>query len=320
MTVRGENTRDDDATNRGLGTGPDSILGGGRGPILDSPLYISADAAADSGDLWADVDADDLFDNAVWRELDLLGREEGDCGSQGGHCELFEPPDIDFSKSGGRRGGIVAELREELETTAEKAAYDLLVSNIELIFKKNVSPHIREKSLFWVFGDRGNVDNQRLRSPGYASFHDCVLALGAREIVIWTRIFFEMYLRWQCLPDAMPFDVVQIPDWLESEIAYGVGFPGIQAARYAWAWPGVPGSVLIDIPGVTVELLSKMVLKGYMVHKSPNFFFTGRNPHRLKQRVIWRDDFKKNERRALMNKSQVWEGRLLTWQALWPPK
>lgn len=323
MTVRGGETSEHSADDRRHRAGAGTVLGGGGRSDVDRSMDYSPDETADLGDLWEVVDSNDLFDREIWGELELLDREEDPACSQSVDNQYREPPDVDFSRFGGRRGGLVRELCSDLETAIERQAFKLLTDRISLIFKKSTPASEREKSLYWVFGagdDHDTDANHRLRSPGYASFHDCMLALGARDYVIWTRIHFEMYLSWRLLTEPMAFDVVLLPDWLESEIAYSAGFPGISAARFAWCWPGVPEDRLTALPGVTVEILAKMESKGFMAHKSINWFFIGRNPRRLKQRVIWRDDTIRNERRALMNKNQIWEGRLLTWQALWPPQ
>ena len=177
------------------------------------------------------------------------------------------------------------------------------------------------KVMAWLFGTGEDfIDNAGLRLPGSITFRDCRALLGAREVVLRTRMMYQFYLDWLVLNSPFPFHVVDLPEVLESELFFAGGLQAVEAGRVAWNWPGVTTDQIISRSRITIDRLVNLESSGLLGWKGDNWYCIGRNPKKLpnSSKIKWRDDTLRNEKRALSNRREIWEGRRLTWAALWP--
>lgn len=159
---------------------------------------------------------------------------------------------------------------------AEEAfAVGLLFKHIRNVYTQNATDVNRRRAIEWVFvGKHGKSE---------VDFSTCCQVLGVRELVLRTRLNYELYLRWVVFPD-FPYLALPMPDELKSEIIMTCGFEGANIARHAWYHPGLDEAEifhreLMNYSEQTIrDVLAELQQKGYISRRVSNVYCTGRNP------------------------------------------
>lgn len=159
----------------------------------------------------------------------------------------------------------------------------------------------RKKAIKWIFCST----DDSMEENSFLSLRDVLDVFGARHYIIQTRVVFELYKKSIPLQAPLPFLADPIPDVIESEIYFSVGFKNaenaIAIAKTAWMWPGMRLDFLLaestkywkpngeEFP----DVLESLVQKGYIGIAGGFAYAICRNPLLYKNQtyVSWSSRF-----------------------------
>lgn len=148
----------------------------------------------------------------------------------------------------------------------------------------------RRRALDWIF-EPGRPDEKGLE------FEPVCVALGARPIVLRTRVQMQLWRAGVVIDEPLSPFSVGLPDYFVSEIQALIGYGLVpELARAIWSWPSIPAHVLrSQFESVPIEAFSgalkELDANGFIAAAHLCFYFVGRNPETMPTALLRRFSF-----------------------------
>lgn len=177
----------------------------------------------------------------------------------------------------------VPEVTEEDYEGEQLIAFTHLRKIIRSACNINTKWKERRKAIAWCFipGDQ---------TAAVIDFNTACLALGARPYVIQARLQHQFFAANIPLPEPLPFMACPLPEAFAGEVLMAAWENGLRFCREIWRWPGIRADIMAKL--MTDEMpfeefrtaADKLEKSGHIGLRFGCWFFTARNPNRMKSR------------------------------------
>ena len=183
---------------------------------MENNVDTSEDLSFDASNM--DME-DALFGANPWELADLLGSSLPDTPVDFlsiDPTQEEDQPGVSFEDFEGVEQFIFVRMRDQIR----------LACNVNTPWKR------RKRAISWLFisGDQQDED---------MSFNESCRALGARKMVLQTRLQYQLFRAGLPLPEPLPFLADPLPETLCMEVLLHGGELGLDIAKTLWAWPGM---------------------------------------------------------------------------------
>lgn len=190
-------------------------------------------------------------------------------------------------------GANAPEVTAEDYDGVERVVFEKIKKRVRLACNVNTLWRERILAAEWVFASQ-TEDKEGV------TFRLACRALGARHIVLQTRLQYQLYKAGIPYQEPLPLLSDALPETVASEVLLHAGTDGLDVARQVWRWPGIRADVLRDkLSDIPLDIFQRVTRRledtGHMGLKHACWFMITRNPEMFaaegRRRFLWSKSF-----------------------------